>query len=166
MLKHFLKITFSSIRENVINTLITLFGLSIGLTCTIIIALWVKYELSYDRFHENPQDLYKAAFSYDPQDFMAYILPASVARYLKEEYPDIKNTTVFIKWVAIAFIIATPIAYYTMNNWLQNFAYKTTLSWWVFALAGAAALFVSLVTVSWISWKAATRNPVDAFRYE
>jgi len=72
----------------------------------------------------------------------------------------------FIKWVAIAFIIATPIAYYIMNNWLENFAYKTTLSWWVFALAGVAALFVSLVTVTWISWKAATRNPIEALRYE
>ncbi|MBU2555727.1 MAG: ABC transporter permease [Bacteroidetes bacterium] len=72
----------------------------------------------------------------------------------------------FMKWVAIAFIIATPIAYYIMNNWLENFAYKTTLSWWVFALAGVAALIVSLVTVTWISWKVATRNPVEALRYE
>lgn len=72
----------------------------------------------------------------------------------------------FIKWVAIAFVIATPITYYTMNNWLENFAYKTTLSWWVFALAGVAALFVTMITVTWISWKAATRNPVEALRYE
>jgi len=72
----------------------------------------------------------------------------------------------FMKWVAIAFIIATPITYYIMNNWLENFAYKTTLSWWVFALAGVAALFISLVTVTLISWKAATRNPVESLRYE
>lgn len=72
----------------------------------------------------------------------------------------------FMKWVAIAFVIATPIAFYTMNSWLENFAYKTTLSWWVFALAGVAALFVTMLTVSWISWKAATRNPIEALRYE
>ncbi|MFA5418021.1 MAG: ABC transporter permease [Bacteroidales bacterium] len=72
----------------------------------------------------------------------------------------------FIKWVAIAFIIATPIAYYAMNNWLENFAYKTTLSWWIFALAGLLALGIALLTVSWQSWKAATRNPVEALRYE
>ncbi len=95
MFKHFVNITISSIKENKINTLITIFGLSVGLACSIIIAVWVKYELSYDRFHENPQDLYKAAFSYDPLDFHAYILPAPVARHLKEEYPAIKNTTVF-----------------------------------------------------------------------
>jgi putative ABC transport system permease protein len=72
----------------------------------------------------------------------------------------------FVKWVAIAFVIATPIAYYTMNKWLENFAYKTTLSWWIFALAGLLALGIALLTVSWQSWKAATRNPVEALRYE
>ncbi len=72
----------------------------------------------------------------------------------------------FIKWVAIAFIMAIPIAYYTMNRWLENFAYKTTLSWWIFALAGLLALGIALLTVSWQSWKAATRNPVESLRYE
>ena len=72
----------------------------------------------------------------------------------------------FIKWVAIAFIVACPIAYYTMNKWLENFAYKTTLSWWIFALAGLLALGIALLTVSWQSWRAATRNPIEALRYE
>ena len=72
----------------------------------------------------------------------------------------------FVKWVAIAFVIATPIAYYAMNKWLENFAYKTELSWWIFALAGLMALGIALLTVSWQSWKAATRNPVEALRYE
>ncbi len=72
----------------------------------------------------------------------------------------------FVKWVAIAFVIATPIAYYAMHKWLENFAYKTTLSWWIFALAGLLALGIALLTVSWQSWRAATRNPVEALRYE
>ncbi len=72
----------------------------------------------------------------------------------------------FIKWVLIAFIIAIPVAYYTMQKWLENFAYKTPLSWWVFALAGVLALGIALLTVSWQSWRAATRNPVEALRYE
>jgi putative ABC transport system permease protein len=72
----------------------------------------------------------------------------------------------FVKWVAIAFVIATPIAWYTMHKWLENFAYKTELSWWVFALAGMLALGIALLTVSWQSWRAATRNPVEALRYE
>jgi len=72
----------------------------------------------------------------------------------------------FVKWVAIAFVIATPIAYIAMHKWLENFAYKTSLSWWIFALGGLLALGIALLTVSWQSWKAATRNPVEALRYE
>jgi putative ABC transport system permease protein len=72
----------------------------------------------------------------------------------------------FIKWVAIAFVIACPIAWYAMHKWLQNFAYKTELSWWVFAGAGAVAVTVAALTVSWQSWRAATRNPVESLRYE
>ncbi len=72
----------------------------------------------------------------------------------------------FVKWVIIAFVIATPIAYYTMNKWLENFAYKTTLSWWIFALAGLLALGIALLTVSFQSWRAATKNPVESLRYE
>jgi putative ABC transport system permease protein len=72
----------------------------------------------------------------------------------------------FVKWVVIAFIIATPVAYYAMNKWLENFAYKTSLSWWIFALAGSLAMGIALLTVSWQSWRAATRNPVEALRYE
>ncbi len=72
----------------------------------------------------------------------------------------------FVKWVVIAFVIACPIAYYVMNKWLENFAYKTTLSWWVFALAGLLALGIALLTLSWQSWKVARKNPVEALRYE
>ncbi|MBV5349419.1 ABC transporter permease [bacterium] len=72
----------------------------------------------------------------------------------------------FMTWVAVAFVIATPIAYYAMHKWLESFAYKTELSWWIFALAGLLALGIALLTVSWQSWKAATRNPVEALRYE
>ena len=55
----------------------------------------------------------------------------------------------FIKSVAIAFLIATPIAYCVMHKWLENFAYKTTPSWWIFALAGLLALGIASLTVSW-----------------
>jgi putative ABC transport system permease protein len=72
----------------------------------------------------------------------------------------------FIKWVGIAFVIAVPVAWYVLHNWLRNFAYKTDLSWWIFALAGLLALGIALLTVSFQSWKAATRNPVESLRYE
>lgn len=72
----------------------------------------------------------------------------------------------FIRWVIIAFIIACPVGWIVMHKWLENFAFKTTLSWWVFATAGLLALGIGLLTVSFQSWKAAARNPVEALRYE
>jgi putative ABC transport system permease protein len=72
----------------------------------------------------------------------------------------------FIKWVLIAFIIATPASWYLMHKWLQNFAYKTELSWWIFGLAGMIAFVIAVMTVTWQSWRAATKNPVEALRYE
>jgi len=72
----------------------------------------------------------------------------------------------FVKWVIIAFIIASPIAWYAMNKWLENFTFKTGLAWWIFALSGLLTLGIALLTVSWQSWRAAIRNPVEAFRYE
>ncbi|MBA4407842.1 MAG: ABC transporter permease [Bacteroidota bacterium] len=72
----------------------------------------------------------------------------------------------FVKWVAIAFVIATPIAWFAMNKWLESFAYKTELSWWIFALAGLLALGIALLTVSFQSYKAAIKNPVESLRYE
>ncbi len=72
----------------------------------------------------------------------------------------------YILWVMISIIIACPIAWYAMHKWLQNFAYRINVSWWIFALAGLLALTIALLTVSWQSLRAATRNPVDALRYE
>lgn len=72
----------------------------------------------------------------------------------------------FIRWVVVAMVIAIPCAFLIMSKWLENFAYKTNLSWWIFALAGVLALGIALLTVSWQSWRAATRNPVEALRYE
>ena len=72
----------------------------------------------------------------------------------------------FIKLITVAFFVATPVSWFITHKWLRNFAYKTSLSWWIFLLAGALALFITMVTVSWQSWRAARRNPVEALRYE
>jgi len=72
----------------------------------------------------------------------------------------------FVKWIAVAFVIATPIAYYGMEKWLANFAYQTSLSWWIFVLSGGLTMAIVLVTVSWLTFRAARRNPVEALRYE
>ena len=72
----------------------------------------------------------------------------------------------FVKWVGISFLIACPVALYAMHRWLLAYAYKTVISWWIFAFAGVIALIIAVFTVSWQSWRAATRNPVEALRYE
>jgi putative ABC transport system permease protein len=69
-------------------------------------------------------------------------------------------------WIIISFIIAFPVAYFLMHKWLQNFAYKTTLVWWLFAAAGIVAFLIALSTAGWQSWRVARRDPVEALRYE
>jgi ABC-type antimicrobial peptide transport system permease subunit len=72
----------------------------------------------------------------------------------------------FALLVGLAFCIATPLAWFTTNRWLQDFAYRTSLSWWVFAAAGLAALGVALLTVGWQAIRAARANPVEHLRME
>ncbi len=72
----------------------------------------------------------------------------------------------FIKWVLIANLIAWPAAWYFMSKWLQNFAYRINLTWWVFVLAAALALLIALMTVSFQTIRAALKNPTDSLRYE
>jgi putative ABC transport system permease protein len=67
-------------------------------------------------------------------------------------------------WVSL--LVASPIAWYFMHTWLQNFAYKTPLSWWIFLLAGLVILIISLLTLSWQAWKTVSKNPIEALRYE
>lgn len=72
----------------------------------------------------------------------------------------------FVQLVLVSFVIATPIAWYLMNGWLQGFAYSISLAWWIFALTGASALLIALLTVSIQTMRAALRNPVKSLRAE
>ncbi len=72
----------------------------------------------------------------------------------------------FLKLVLVAFLIAVPVAYWLMHKWLLNFAYRTEISWWVFAFAGVVAVIIALATVSFQAIKAAIANPVKSLRTE
>ncbi|HKK47007.1 MAG TPA: ABC transporter permease [Balneolaceae bacterium] len=72
----------------------------------------------------------------------------------------------FAKCIFAANLFAWPFAYYALNKWLQNFAYRIDMTIWPFVIAGTAALTIALMTVSWLAIRAATANPVDALRYE
>ena len=72
----------------------------------------------------------------------------------------------FLRLVIIAILVASPLAYYAMHRWLQNFAYKIDIAWWTFALAGGIAVLIALLTVSFQSIRAALANPVKSLRSE
>jgi putative ABC transport system permease protein len=72
----------------------------------------------------------------------------------------------FARWVLIANLFAWPVAYYVMRNWLDHFAYRTDLSWWVFLAGGVIALSIALLTVGYQAMRAALSNPIKALRYE
>jgi putative ABC transport system permease protein len=75
-------------------------------------------------------------------------------------------TSGFLRWVVIALLIACPIGWYIANKWLNNFAYHTKISWWIFLVAGVVAIIIAVTTLLTQTWKAANRNPVEALRYE
>jgi len=72
----------------------------------------------------------------------------------------------FVKLVGIAFILATPFSWWAMNKWLDAFAYKIPVSWWMFAVAGALSMAIALITVSFQAIKAALVNPVKSLKTE
>lgn len=72
----------------------------------------------------------------------------------------------FLKLVIIALIIASPIAWFVMHSWLQNFAYRIGIGWWIFFAAGLLAIFIALATISYQAIKAALANPVKSLRSE
>lgn len=72
----------------------------------------------------------------------------------------------FTRWVALANLLAWPLAWYFLHRWLQNFAFQTSIAWWIFVLTGMISLMVALITVSWHSIRTALKNPVESLRYE
>jgi uncharacterized membrane protein HdeD (DUF308 family) len=72
----------------------------------------------------------------------------------------------FIQLVLIAFVIAAPIAWWATYKWLQDFAYRTNISWWIFGLSGIAMIVVALITLSFQTIRSATANPVKSLRTE
>jgi putative ABC transport system permease protein len=63
-------------------------------------------------------------------------------------------------------VISVPVSIFLLNKWLERFAFRISLSWWIFAIAGISAIGIAILTVSWQSLRAARSNPVDAIRYE
>jgi predicted permease len=88
------------------------------------------------------------------------VLGASVSGLVKLLSKD------FLKLVGLSILIAIPIAWYAMDNWLQDYAYRIEINWWIFVVAGVVAILIALVTVSFQAIKAALANPVDSLKTE
>ena len=98
MFKNYLKITFRNIKRHKGFSLINISGLAIGMTCTILTLLWVQYELSFDRFHENADQLYQAVYKFEDQEVYGRYLPGPLAALLKDDYPDIIDSSTYKPW--------------------------------------------------------------------
>jgi len=72
----------------------------------------------------------------------------------------------FLKWIIPGIVAGIPLGWYFMHRWLSSFAYRTRLDWWIFLAASLVAILVALLTISWQTWRAARRNPVESLRYE
>jgi len=245
MLKNYLTIALRNLRKHKSYSFINIAGLAVGLACCILIALYVRNELSFDRFHERADRLYRVVSELQGAARPAISLaptPSALAEVLKKDVPGIDSAVRlktysffvdefynrqyaseqrvgsifaifailavfiaclglfslaayatqqrtkeigvrkvlgasvadvtallskdFVKLVLFANLIAWPVAWYAMNKWLQNFAYRIEISWWVFALAEGMALLIALLTVSAQSIRAALTNPIESLRYE
>ena len=72
----------------------------------------------------------------------------------------------FLKLVVVSFLLASPVAWFAANRWLEDFAYRINVEWWIFPLAGIIAVLIALFTISFQSIKAAIANPVKSLRTE
>lgn len=72
----------------------------------------------------------------------------------------------FVKWIMVSLLISIPVVFYFMQRWLEGFAYRIRLGWWFFVFSGALAVIVTLLTISWHTWRIASKNPADCLRYE
>ncbi|MFB0518213.1 MAG: ABC transporter permease [Acidobacteriota bacterium] len=98
MLKNYLKIAFRIIKRHKGYSFTNIAGLAIGMACTILILLWVQYELSFDRFHEDAGQIYRVSARYEEPDDFGIYLPGPLAAHLKEEYPEIIDSTSYKPW--------------------------------------------------------------------
>ena len=163
-------------------------------TINIIKKVWEKYSPSQpfefhflddeiDKLYRSEQKFRKLFFYFSTLSIIVALMGLfglttySVEQRKKEiaigkvDGATVKNiltiiTSQFIRWILVANIVAYPVAYLFVKNWLGNFAYQTEISWTLFAIATVLTLLIVLITVSFQAIKAATANPVKSLRYE
>lgn len=137
-MKSSIRIIFRHLWRQKLFTALNIIGLAIG-----IAACWIP-----------------SAFQRAKEISIRKILGASMPGIIKMLSSD------FVKLIVIALLVAVPVAWWAMDQWLADFAYRITIQWWMFGLAGLFAIAVALITVSYQSVRAALANPVDSLRNE
>ncbi len=152
---------------------LSLLSLVISFLGIIILTLYISYERSYGRFIEFVSLWCMLLAITGVLSLVVFISRDRIKEIGIPKVNGAQTTEIillinkyFIKWITIAFCIATHIAWIALNNWLRDFAYKTEMSWWIFALSGIISLSIAMIPITWQSGKAATHNPVEALRYE
>jgi putative ABC transport system permease protein len=168
MFKNYFKIAWRNIFKNKTQSFINISGLSVGLACSVLIFLWVISRLS-DAF------AFLAVFisclgllglvmftaeQRTKEIGIRKVLGASVGNIIKLMSAD------FLQLVAIAILIASPVAWWAMRSWLSNYAYKIDIAWWMFASAGGLIILIAISTICLQAIKAALANPVKSLRTE
>jgi len=160
MIKTYPKTAFRSLVKNKGFTFINVLGLALGPAARLLIVFYVFDELSYDRFNTKADRVFRVnneiKFGANINIYATSPVSAIVGMLSKD----------FILLVFISIAIATPLAWWAMHNWLQGFAYRQNIQWWVVALAGAGAIAIAFVTISFQSVKAALTNPVKSLKSE
>ena len=91
MFKNYFKIAIRNLKRHRVYSAINIVGLAVGITCAVLVMLWVKYELSFDKFHKNADRLYKVGFTNEQKEFYGFWQPGPLAKYLKDNYPEIEQ---------------------------------------------------------------------------
>jgi hypothetical protein len=183
---NYLKVAGRKLKRQKGYSFINIAGLAVGLAACLLILVWVRDELSYDRYHEKADRIYKLAMFEEIGGVSSALavapFPAAPAFVTERRTKEIGIRKVlgaseaglaallskeFLKWVLIANAIALPAAYWLVGRlWLRNFAYRTNPGILIFISVAGLSLLTALLTVSWQAVRAAIANPVDSLRYE
>lgn len=167
MLKNYFKIAWRNLVRQKAFSLINVLGLSVGLACCLILLAFVKHEKSYDA----PLTLmisYLGLLGLSIFTAESKRKEIGIRRVLGASALTIVNklTSEFLILISVSLLIALPLGYYLMQEWLSHFAYQVPISIWFFLLSAAISVILTYSTVSIQSLKTALSNPIDAIKNE
>lgn len=162
MLTHYLTIALRNLAKHKVFSFINLLGLTIGFTCCLLMAVYIQHEFiavvlaCLGLFGLSIYTIQQRAKEIGIRKVLGASVPCIVMLLSKE----------FLVLVLGSMLIAFPVAWWAVSQWLQHFVYPADISWWIFVAAAGTSLFVSFVTVSLRTVSTAFRNPVHRLRSE